>query len=220
MSTPGKKDRSGYCRPVFPFHYGGESESYAFYRVLKALFESEVFRPLSTDAKLLYGLLNDRMDLSRKNGWIDEEGKVYIYFTRQSVMEALDCGNKKAGQLFAELDDKNGIGLITRTRQGLGKPDRIYVHKCVVPGVQRGFLIQQSSRKTSRVYRLMLNSAWALKLIAFLFSPPFQQPLTFRFYMHLSVRGCFILHRAIPVTSVVGYARKKETRFIVGTIPR
>ena len=53
-----------------------------------------------------------------KNGWVDEEGKVYIYFTRQSVMEALDCGNKKAGQLFAELDDKNGIGLITRTRQG------------------------------------------------------------------------------------------------------
>jgi hypothetical protein len=112
------RDRSGNCKLVFPFHYGSESESYAFYRVPKALFESEVFRPLSTDAKLLYGLLNDRMDLSRKNGWVDEEGKVYIYFTRQSVMEALDCGNKKAGQLFAELDDKNGIGLITRTRQG------------------------------------------------------------------------------------------------------
>ena len=101
------RDRSGNCKLVFPFHYGSESESYAFYRVPKALFE-----------KLLYGLLNDRMDLSRKNGWVDEEGKVYIYFTRQSVMEALDCGNKKAGQLFAELDDKNGIGLITRTRQG------------------------------------------------------------------------------------------------------
>ena len=133
MSTQGSRDRSGNCKLVFPFHYGSESESYAFYRVPKALFESEVFLPLSTDAKLLYGLLNDRMDLSRKNGWVDEEGKVYIYFTRQSVMEALDCGNKKAGQLFAELDDKNGIGLITRTRQGLGKPDRIYVHKCVIP---------------------------------------------------------------------------------------
>ena len=118
MSTLGNRDRSGNCKLVFPFHYGSESESYAFYRVPKALFESEVFRPLSTDAKLLYGLLNDRMDLSRKNGWVDEEGKVYIYFTRQSVMEALDCGNKKAGKLFAELDDKNGIGLITRTRQG------------------------------------------------------------------------------------------------------
>ena len=100
MSTQGSRDRSGNCKLVFPFHYGSESESYAFYRVPKALFESEVFRPLSTDAKLLYGLLNDRMDLSRKNGWVDEEGKVYIYFTRQSVMEALDCGNKKAGQLI------------------------------------------------------------------------------------------------------------------------
>ena len=48
-------------------------------------------------------------------------------------MEALTCGNKKAGQLLAELDDVHGIGLITRIHQGLGKPDRIYVHKCIVP---------------------------------------------------------------------------------------
>ena len=73
------------------------------------------------------------MELSSRNGWIDEEGKVYIYFTRQSVMEIMDCGSKKAGQLLAELDGKTGIGLITRVRQGLGKPDRIYVRKCITP---------------------------------------------------------------------------------------
>ena len=53
-------------------------------------------------------------------------------------MEALACGNKKAGQLLAELDDKRGIGLITRVRQGQGKPDKIFVHKCALPEILKG----------------------------------------------------------------------------------
>ena len=123
---------------VFPFHYGSEADSYTFYRVPKILFTEKIFEHLSTDAKLLYGILLDRMQLSMKNGWLDEEGKVYIYYTIESIMEALTCGNKKAGQLLAELDDRKGIGLISRVRQGLGKPDRIYVHKCIVPEVSKG----------------------------------------------------------------------------------
>lgn len=112
-------------KKIFPFHYGGEAESYSFYRVPKILFTEKYFDRLSTDAKLLYGLLLDRMQLSLKNGWLDEDGKVFIYYTVDSIMQALTCGNKKAGQLLAELDDKKGIGLISRVRQGLGKPDRI-----------------------------------------------------------------------------------------------
>ena len=90
-----------------------------------------MFQKLSTDAKLLYGLFLDRMQLSIKNGWIDENGRVFIYFTVENIMAAFLCGNKKAGQLLAELDDKHGIGLITRVRQGLGKPDKIFVRKCI-----------------------------------------------------------------------------------------
>lgn len=123
---------------VFPFHYGGEAESYTFYRVPKILFTQEMFRQLSTDAKLLYGLLLDRMQLSLKNGWVDGEGKVFIYYTIENIMKSLSCGNKKAGNLLAELDDKRGIGLVTRVRQGLGKPDRIYVHKCALPEMSEG----------------------------------------------------------------------------------
>ena len=119
----------------FPFHYGQEAESYSFYRVPKILFTSEAFDHLSTDAKLLYGILLDRMQLSARNGWIDKDGKVFIYYRQEKIMEALTCGNKKAGQLLAELDDRHGIGLITRIHQGLGKPDKIYVHKCVIPGL-------------------------------------------------------------------------------------
>lgn len=121
---------------VFPFHYGQEAESYSFYRIPKILFKAKSFDRLSTDAKLFYGILLDRMQLSIRNGWVDDEGKVYIYFRRQKVMEELDCCQKKAGQLMAELDDKNGIGLITRIHQGLGKPDRIYVHRCTLPQME------------------------------------------------------------------------------------
>lgn len=127
------KKTKGNGNWTFPLHCGSESETYAFYRVPKVLFRSEVFDCLSTDAKILYGMLLDRMQLSAKNGWLDSDGSVFIYFPQQKVMEALNCGNKKAGLLLAELDDRNGIGLITRVRQGLGKPDRIYVRKCIVP---------------------------------------------------------------------------------------
>lgn len=124
-------------QPIFPYHYGFEAESYTFYRVPKVLFTEPEFKVLSTDARLLYGLLLDRMQLSVRNGWMDEEGRVYIFFTVESIMEALACGNKKAGQLLAELDDRKGIGLISRVRQGQGKPDRIYVHKCITQDMSK-----------------------------------------------------------------------------------
>ena len=72
---------------AFPFHYGQEAESYTFYRVPKILFTAEAFDHLSTDAKLLYGILLDRMQLSVKNSWIDEDGKVFIYYPRQNIMD-------------------------------------------------------------------------------------------------------------------------------------
>lgn len=127
-------------RLCFPFFYGNEAESYSFYRVPKVLFTEKCFRHLSTDARLLYGLLLDRMQLSIRNGWVDGDGKVFLYYTVENIMEALSCGNKKAGNLLAELDDKRGIGLVTRVRQGLGKPDRIYVHKCVLPEMPKGHI--------------------------------------------------------------------------------
>ncbi len=118
-------------RPRFPFHYGQEAEQYTFYRIPKVLFSDPTFDSLSTDAKLLYGLLLDRMQLSIKNQWVDDDGKVYIYFTLDSIKNSLSCSYKKAGLLMGELDDKKGIGLITRVKQGLGKPDKVFVHKCV-----------------------------------------------------------------------------------------
>ncbi|KAI4453264.1 cation transporting atpase [Holotrichia oblita] len=101
-------------------------------RIPKVLFSDDYFRELSSDAKILYGLMLDRMGLSMKNGWFDEENKVYIIFTLEQVMECLNCGKDKGVKILAELDSNKGIGLIERKKQGLGKPTLIYVKNFIV----------------------------------------------------------------------------------------
>lgn len=100
-----------------------DAKSFAFYKVPKALFE-EKYKSVSTDAKMLYGLLLDRMYLSVKNGWIDKQGRVYQYFTIKSVQEKLHFGHEKICKLFSELE---AADLILRKRQGQGKPSIIYL---------------------------------------------------------------------------------------------
>ena len=109
---------------VFDYFYEEQSESYSFYRIPKMLFTEEIFEALSTDAKVLYGLLLDRISLSRENGWMDDVGRVYVYYTIKSVKKSLRCANTKACGLLRELDE---FGLIERKKQGLGKPTIIYV---------------------------------------------------------------------------------------------
>ena len=111
----------------FGYFHDYESEQFAFYRIPKVLFTDEYFRNLSSDAKVLYGLMLDRMALSIRHQWFDEEGKVYIIFTVEQVIQYMNCGRDKAMKTLAELDTQKGIGLIERVQQGFGKPDIIYV---------------------------------------------------------------------------------------------
>ena len=104
--------------------YGGAGELFSFYRIPKALFLESRFQNLSTDAKTLYGILLDRMSLSVKNGWLDEQGRVFIVYTIEDVKRALCCADNKATKLMRELEK---IGLIERKRRGLGRPSLVYV---------------------------------------------------------------------------------------------
>lgn len=114
----------------FDYYYGDESNQFAFYRIPRQLITGEAFKKLSTDAKLLYGLLLDRMGLSAKNGWYDDMGRVFIYYTLDEIQEDLNCGHEKAVRLLAELDTgKKGFGLIERVKQGQGRPTKIYVKR-------------------------------------------------------------------------------------------
>ena len=78
------------------YYYGIEAEQFSFYRVPRLLIKDERFKKLSGDAKLLYGLMLDRMSLSIKNEWFDEDNRAYIIFTIDSIMEDLWCGKEKA----------------------------------------------------------------------------------------------------------------------------
>lgn len=119
---------------MFEYYYGQQSEQFSFYRIPKALFDNDEFDDLSTDSKLLYGIMLDRMSLSVRNSWLDDENRVYIVFTIDEIKDSLRCAEKKAVKMMDELQK---IGLIERKRQGLGKPNLIFV-KNFVSGTPKG----------------------------------------------------------------------------------
>ena len=102
-----------------------DAKEYSFYRIPKPLILNPDYRSVPVEAKMLYGLMLDRIGLSARSGWVDEQDRVYIYFSMAEIMDQLQCGHNKAVRLLKELDQ--GMGLIRRKKQGLGRPNRIYV---------------------------------------------------------------------------------------------
>ncbi|HGQ0605668.1 TPA: replication initiator protein A [Streptococcus pneumoniae] len=112
----------------FDYFYNRDTERFRFYMLPKILVTEDLYKNLSSDAKILYACLLERSSLSLKNDWIDEQGRVYIVFTVEEIMKMLNKSNKTAVKILNELDaNTKGIGLIERKRQGLGKPNIIYV---------------------------------------------------------------------------------------------
>lgn len=128
----------------FDYYYGAESEQFAFYRIPRALMKESRFKKLSAEAKILYGLMLDRMSLSAQNGWIDDDNRVFIYYTFENIMDDLGCAREKCTKILSELDSNKGIGLIEKKRQGQGKPSRIYVMNFAT-------ISQKFENRTSRV---------------------------------------------------------------------
>lgn len=137
---------------------GGESEQYSFFRMPKVFFTDPAYASMSTDAKILYGILLDRMELSRKNGWLDEDGKVYIIYTVSDMMETLNLSESRIYELLQELDtSEKGLGLIERVRRGLGRPNIIYVKKfytnATVRGPDKKLKIHGSGKSTGKAIK-------------------------------------------------------------------
>lgn len=117
MEDAGIMLNSDYCT--------GE-EKFTFFRLPKCLVNNVYFAELSADAKLLYAFFLDRVSLSINNGWIDDKGRVFIYYSVKRVCEDLNCGTQKACKLLDELEK---VGALERKRQGLGKPNKLYLKK-------------------------------------------------------------------------------------------
>lgn len=129
---------------MFDYFYGAQAEQFSFYRVPKVLFTREQFKQLSAEAKILYGIMLDKLDLSVKNKWVDEKGRVYIIYTIEQIMADMNCADQKATKLLDELEKK--CGLIERKRQGLGKPNLIFL-KNFITGVESSMMAQIQNRE-------------------------------------------------------------------------
>ncbi len=108
----------------FEYYYGTDAEQFNFFRLPKKLIRDKQFEQLSSDAKILYGVLLDRMTLSIKNKWLDEENRIYIIYTIEEIAEEFSCSKRKAIMLLNDLERN---GLLEKKRQGLGKPNLLYV---------------------------------------------------------------------------------------------
>lgn len=104
-----------------------ETLEHKYYQIPQELFVNEKYKnKLNSDSKILYAFLLDRLSLSQKNHWIDEDNNVYLIFTREEVQEKLNLSDKTVTKSFKILMKVN---LVQEKRQGLGKPNLIYVGK-------------------------------------------------------------------------------------------
>lgn len=109
------------------YYYGKEAEQFTFYRLPKVLITDSRFKNITNNAKLLYGLMLDRMSLSRKRGWLDEENRVYIKYSEVNIAEDLNINRKTSAGLLKELE---AFGLVEMIKES-GKPNIIYIKNFV-----------------------------------------------------------------------------------------
>ncbi|MDT4035645.1 replication initiator protein A [Staphylococcus hominis] len=96
-----------------------------FYMLHKALFVNEKYKKLSDSAKVTYAILNDRVSLSIKNNWIDDNGDIYFIFTNESLQNILDKSKNTITKIKKELQE---VGLLEQIRTGFNKPNKLYLH--------------------------------------------------------------------------------------------
>ena len=118
----------------FNYYYGAQADQFSFIRIPKVMLTEESFCGLSIPAKVLYGVLLDRMTLSRKNAWFDEDNRVFIIYQIGEIQEDLGFSKKKAMELLTELEK---FGLLEKKRRGHGLPNILYV-KSFMTGLEAG----------------------------------------------------------------------------------
>ena len=105
-----------------------EVKNNIFYQFPQWLLKDELYKNLGDKAKLMYMLLFDRRTLSIKNKWYDDDGQIYMYFTIEQFMQELNCSNKAVVKAKKELVE---VGLLKEVRQGVNKPNRLYINGSV-----------------------------------------------------------------------------------------
>ena len=106
-----------------------QSEQFSFIRIPKMMLTDDLFSEISLQAKVLYGILLDRMRNAMENHWLDQEGRVYIIYPVNEIQEDTNLSKRKILEYLSELEE---LGLVERKKQGNGKPNCIYVKNFVL----------------------------------------------------------------------------------------
>ncbi len=113
---------------VFRYFYGLGADQYSFIRIPKLLMTGKEFSSLSIQAKVLYGLLLDRMGMSIKNKWTDKENKVYVIYPIAEIQQDMNITKKRAMECLSELEEK---GLVEKQIRGAGLPNLLYIKQFI-----------------------------------------------------------------------------------------
>ena len=114
---------------AFDYYYGNQADQFNFIKIPKTMITDPMFEDLSVNAKLLYGVLLDRMNLSMKNRWFDDDNRVYIIYQVAEIMEDFNFSKKTAVKYLNELVE---FGLVEKKRRGLGLPSLLYVKSFII----------------------------------------------------------------------------------------
>lgn len=113
----------------FAYYKRSEAEQFSFIRIPKAMMTEEIFSPLSSQVKILYGMLLDRMGSAVKNKWVDECNRVYIIYPIAEIQGDMNISKGKAVSSLKELEE---LGLVEKKQMGQGRPTWLYIKNFVL----------------------------------------------------------------------------------------
>ena len=126
-----------------------ETLEYSFYQMPQELFDNEKYKKLSLEAKVIYSFLLNRMKLSKINNWINNQGEIYLIYTRKEIQNKLNLSDKPVTRAFKELRNAN---LIKEEKQGFGKPNLIYIGKIEHEEIETNDIISDYNMETDSEY--------------------------------------------------------------------
>ena len=126
-----------------------ETLEYSFYQMPQELFDNEKYKKLSLEAKVIYSFLLNRMKLSKINHWINNQGEIYLIYTRKEIQNKLNLSDKPVTRAFKELRNAN---LIKEEKQGFGKPNLIYIGKIEHEEIETNDIISDYNKETDSEY--------------------------------------------------------------------
>lgn len=119
---------------LMDYFYETEVEEYSYINIPRVLMTKNRYKDLSSDAKVVFGILLDRLDLAVKYGWIDDNGQAYIIYLQEELQRDMNMSKRRVIETLQELEQ---IGLIERIQRGARQADVIYLKKFMVNEVSK-----------------------------------------------------------------------------------